>query len=85
MLKEIRRVMGSKPIGSGPCFLAKYRDIEVVIKEYKGAASSTTDRGFERRRKEATHEARVTQQLGDHPEIRDGPAGTASQHRTKVS
>lgn len=74
MLKEIspsnlRRVMGSKPIGSGTCFLAKYRDIEVVVKEYKGAASSTTDRGFERRRKEATHEARVTQQLCDHPEI----------------
>ena len=46
--------MGSKPIGSGTCFLAKYRDIEVVVKEYKGAASSTTDRGFERRRKKAT-------------------------------
>lgn len=76
-LKEIsssnlRRVMGSKPIGSGTfgtCFLAKYRDIEVVIKEYKDAASSTTDRGFERRRKEATYEARVIQQLGDHPGI----------------
>lgn len=64
--------MGSKPIGSGTfgtCFLAKYRDIEVVVKEYKGAASSTTDRGFKRRRKEATHEARVIQQLGEHPGI----------------
>ena len=27
------------------------------------------DRGFERRRKEATHEARVIQRLGDHPGI----------------
>lgn len=76
-LKEIspsnlRRVMGWKPIASGTfgtCSLAKYRDIEVVVKECKGAASSTTDRGFERRRKEATHEARVIQQLGDHPGI----------------
>ena len=64
--------MGTKPIGSGTfgtCFFGKYRDIAVVVKEYKGASSSSTDRGFERRRKEATHEARVIQQLGDHPGI----------------
>lgn len=51
------------------CFLAKYSEIKVVAKEYKGATSSTEDNSFEWCRKEATHEAPVIQQLGDHPGI----------------
>ena len=64
--------MGAKPIGSdtfGTCFLAKYREIKVVVKEYKSADSSTKGNSFERRRKEAAHEAQVILKLGDHPGI----------------
>ena len=64
--------MGAKPIGSGTfgtCFLAKYREIKVVVKEYKSADSSTKCNSFERRKKEAAHEAQVIRELGDHPGI----------------
>ena len=67
---NLRRELGAKPIGSGifgMCFLAKYRGIKVVLKEYKSADSSTKGNSYERRREEAAHEAEVTLELGDHP------------------
>ena len=47
---NVKREMGSKPIGSGTfgtCFLATYRGIKVVVKEYKykeGAHQSFRER-----------------------------------------
>ena len=41
----------------------------VVVKEYKSADNSTKGNSFERRRKEAAHEAQVILELGDHPGI----------------
>ena len=60
--------VGSKVIFD-TCFLAKYQEIKVVVKEYKSADSSTKGNSFERRRKEAAHEAQVILELGDHPGI----------------
>ena len=42
------------------CLVAKYSEIKVVAKEYKGATSYTTDNSFERCRKETAHEVLVT-------------------------
>ena len=68
---NITRV-GSKSIGSGTfgtCFLAKYREITIVIKEYKETANSPGHNQLLRLQREAAYEARVIQHLGDHPGI----------------
>lgn len=77
-LKELNPVnlkltVGSKPIGSGTfgtCFLATYRGIPVVIKQYK-EAHKDKKRAEElfKLQKEAAHEARIIEKLGDHPGI----------------
>ena len=77
-LKELNPVnlkltVGSKPIGSGTfgtCFLATYRGIPVVIKQYKEAHKDkkSAEKLF-KLQKEAAHEARIIEKLGDHPGI----------------
>jgi len=67
-LSNLKRDVGRGSIGSGTfgaCYLAKYRGIRVVFKEFK--AREHTD--MEKLRKEAAYEARVIQSLGDHPGI----------------
>ena len=77
-LKELNPVnlkltVGSKPIGNGTfgtCYLATYRGIPVVIKQYK-EAHKDKKRAEElfKLQKEAAHEARIIEKLGDHPGI----------------
>lgn len=49
----------------GACSLARYRNLHVVLKEFKHREGIT----LEKLRREAAHEARVIQHLGDHPGI----------------
>ena len=59
---------GAKSIGSGTfgaCFLARYRNLRVVLKKFKHREGVT----LEKLRREAAYEARVIQRLGDHPGI----------------
>lgn len=78
-LKEIdpsnlKRERGARSIGSGTfgtCYLGKYRGISVVIKEYKERSlpGKTAEHKLSVLQREARHEARVLQKLGDHPGI----------------
>lgn len=59
--------ISDEPIGSGTfgdCFLADYRGIKVVVKEMKRRDQSLKE--TERCKKEAIHEAKVLNSLGDH-------------------
>ena len=64
---NVKRATGSKPIGSGTfgaCYLATYRGIKVVVKEYKEAAQGGSTSKLQR---EAINEAQIIRHLGDHP------------------
>ena len=66
---NVKRETGSKPIGSGTfgtCFLATYRGIKVVVKEYKEKVQGGSTSKLQR---EAINEAQIISQLGDHPGI----------------
>ena len=65
---SIKQDEGKLAIGTGTfgsCYLARFRGLQVVLKEFKERSNISV----EELRKEAAYEARVVQQLGDHPGI----------------
>ncbi|XP_067038463.1 aurora kinase A-like [Acropora muricata] len=65
---NVKRDEGKGAIGSGTfgnCYLARYRGLRVVLKEFKERDNTSV----EKLRREVVNEARVVQRLGDHPGI----------------
>lgn len=65
---SIKRDEGKGAIGAGTfgsCYLARFRGLRVVLKEFKERSNTSVDK----LRQEAAYEARVVQRLGDHPGI----------------
>ena len=67
-VSSIKRDEGKGMIGAGTfgnCYLARFRGLQVVLKEFRQRSNTSV----EKLRQEAAYEALVVQRLGDHPGI----------------